>query len=91
MNTVRPARCAASYITSKGAIEQLTAVTAPELGERGITANTVWPGATDTDPLRGVNPAEALLAIAKAIALGRLGEPADIAGVFASLAGPDGR
>ncbi|MEV7005572.1 SDR family oxidoreductase [Streptosporangium sp. NPDC051022] len=91
VNTVRPAPGNAPYAASKGAIEQLTAVAARELGSRGITVNTVSPGATDTDLLRGTNPAEALERVASVTALGRLGTPADIADVVAFLVGPDGR
>jgi 3-oxoacyl-[acyl-carrier protein] reductase len=90
-NTTRPAPGNAPYAASKGAIEQLTKVAAMELGARGITVNAVCPGATDTDLLRRVNPADALDQVAKLTPLGRLGEPADIADVVAMLAGPDGR
>ncbi|MFI0899573.1 SDR family oxidoreductase [Streptomyces sp. NPDC020983] len=91
VNTARAARGIGAYAASKGAIEQLTAVAAQELGPRGITANTVSPGATDTDLLRSVNPAEALEAVAGITPLGRLGLPSDIAAVVAFLTGPDGR
>lgn len=91
LNTVRPAAGNAPYAASKGALEQLTAVAARELGERGITVNTVSPGATDTDLLRGTNPEELLTQIAALTPLSRLGAPSDIADVVAFLVGPDGR
>ncbi|GII67025.1 3-oxoacyl-ACP reductase [Sphaerisporangium krabiense] len=91
LNTTRPAPGIAPYAASKGAVEQLTAVAAMELGARGITVNTVSPGATDTDLLRGTNSAEALETAAQVTALGRLGQPADVADVVAFLAGPDAR
>jgi 3-oxoacyl-[acyl-carrier protein] reductase len=91
VNTARAARGIGAYAASKGAIEQLTAVAAQELGPRGITANTVSPGATDTDLLRSVNPAETLEAVAGITPLGRLGLPSDIAAAVAFLTGPDGR
>ncbi|MEU8923101.1 glucose 1-dehydrogenase [Kitasatospora sp. NPDC048545] len=90
-NTVRPVPGIAAYAASKGAVEQLTAVAAVELGPRGITVNTVSPGATDTDLLRGTNPPEALTRVAALTPLRRLGDPEDIADVVAFLAGPDGR
>ncbi|MDT0423436.1 SDR family oxidoreductase [Streptomyces evansiae] len=90
-NTVRPGPGIAPYVMSKGAVEQLMAVAAHELGARGITANTVSPGATDTDMLRGANPPEALAALPAMTPLARLGTPSDIADVIAFLAGPDGR
>ncbi len=91
VNTVMPAPGIGLYAAAKGAIEQLTAVAAHELGARAITVNTVSPGATDTDMLRGANSAQALTAAAAMSPLGRLGRPADVADVVAFLAGPDGR
>ncbi|MFM9372672.1 SDR family oxidoreductase [Streptomyces sp. Da 82-17] len=91
LNTVRPAPRNAPYAASKGAIEQLTAVAAQELGPRGITANTVSPGATDTDLLRGTNSAENLDMAVAMTPLRRLGQPSDVADVVGFLAGPDGR
>lgn len=91
MNTVRPAPGIGPYAASKGAIEQLTAVAARELGSRGITVNTVSPGATDTELLRATNPPQALEAVAGMTPLGRLGQPSDVADVVAFLVGPDGR
>ncbi|WP_307815370.1 glucose 1-dehydrogenase [Streptomyces sp. 7-21] len=90
MNTVRPAPGISPYVASKGALEQLTAAAALELGPRAITVNSVSPGATDTDLLRSVNPPEALDQVARLTPLGRLGQPADIASVVAFLVGPDG-
>lgn len=91
LNTRWAAPGIAPYAASKGAVEQMTYVAARELGVRGITANVVSPGATDTDLLRGTNPPEALEMAAKLSPLGRLGEPADVADVVAFLAGPDAR
>ncbi len=91
LNTVLPASRIGLYAAAKGAVEQLTAVAAHELGARAITANTVSPGATDTDMLRAANTAQTLTAVAAMSPLRRLGEPADVADVVAFLAGPDGR
>ncbi len=89
LNTVIPAPGLALYTACKAAIEQFTAVAARELGGRGITVNTVSPGATDTDLLRATNPPEAFDQVVGFTALQRLGQPADIANVVAFLAGPD--
>jgi 3-oxoacyl-[acyl-carrier protein] reductase len=89
LNTVVPAPGHSLYCASKAAIEQFTAVAAREFGGRGITVNTISPGATETDLLRAVNPAEALAQTAAVTALQRLGQPDDIAAVVAFLAGPD--
>jgi 3-oxoacyl-[acyl-carrier protein] reductase len=91
LNTVRQPPGGGVYVASKAAVEQLTAVAAIELGGRGITANVVSPGATDTDLLRSTNSPEGLELAAKMSPLGRLGQPADVADVIAFLAGPDGR
>jgi 3-oxoacyl-[acyl-carrier protein] reductase len=91
VNTVVPAPGLTLYCASKAALEQVTAVASRELGPRGITVNTVSPGATDTDMLRGANTPEALDGAAAATPLQRLGRPDDIAAVVAFLAGPDSR
>jgi len=79
----------ALYTGAKGALENFTKVAAIELGRRGITANVVSPGATDTEMLRAANPGEAFEDTVARTALRRLGQPGDIAAVVAFLAGPD--
>ncbi|GAA5236724.1 SDR family oxidoreductase [Verticiella sediminum] len=76
----------AAYAPAKAGLEALTRLLAVQLGPRGITVNAVAPGLTDTamNPLDMASPAAAQ-AIA-GIALGRLGQPADIAEVVAFLA-----
>jgi len=91
LNTTSAAPGGSLYVGSKGAVEQFAAVAAKELGVRGITVNTVSPGATDTELLRSTNPPEALELAARMSPLGRLGRPADVADVVAFLAGPDSR
>ncbi|WP_067793222.1 SDR family NAD(P)-dependent oxidoreductase [Actinomadura formosensis] len=91
LNTVLPVQGLVLYCASKAALEQFTAVAAREFGGRGITVNTVSPGATDTGMLRATNTPEALERTTEFTALGRLGEPGDIADVVAFLAGPDAR
>jgi 3-oxoacyl-[acyl-carrier protein] reductase len=81
----------AAYAATKAAIEAMTRCLAEELGPRHITVNAVAPGTTDTDMLRSGLPQEALDAMAKKTALGRLGEPGDIADVVAFVASDDAR
>lgn len=76
----------AGYAASKGALEGMTPSMALDLGPRGITVNTVAPGATATEMLSPENAAR----LAPQIALGRVGEPDDIARVVAFLASPEG-
>ena len=76
---------------SKAAVEQITRVASRELGARGITANTVSAGPTDTDLLRAGAPEEALAGAAAMTALGRIGLPDDIADLVSLLAHPDSR
>lgn len=90
LNTVLPSPGLTAYAGSKGAVEQFTAVAARELGGRGITVNTVSPGAIDTDLLRSTNTKEGLERVVRMTPLGRLGRPADVADVIAFLAGPEG-
>ena len=62
-----------------------------ELGPRGITVNCIAPGVTETDMLRGsIPPAVQQMMIAQT-ALGRLGQPSDIADVVAFIASDDSR
>lgn len=81
----------ALYGGTKGAVEQFTQAAAKELAPRGITVNTVSPGMTETDLLMSAVPAEARRDMAKAVPLGRLGYPDDIADVVAFLASDAGR
>jgi 3-oxoacyl-[acyl-carrier protein] reductase len=65
-------------------------VAAAELGHRGITVNSVLPGAVNTPAMANV-PAAAIAAEVARTPLGRLGEPADIADVVAFLVSDDVR
>lgn len=77
------------YCGSKAAIEQFSRILARELGPRGITANTVSPGFTDTDML---NQFPNLVGIAAGMSpLGRVGQPADVAEVVAWLCTSEAR
>lgn len=82
-----------AYSAAKGAVEVLTVYMAKELGSRGITVNTVAPGAIETDFLGGAvrDIPDYNQAFAGMTALGRVGLPDDIGPMVASLLGPDNR
>ena len=82
-----------AYAAMKGAVEVLTRYLAKELGGRGITANTVAPGAIATDFSGGIvrdNP-EVNKMVASFTALGRVGQPEDIGPMIASLLSDENR
>ncbi len=80
----------AVYSACKGGIIAFTKTMARELARKGVTLNALCPGPTDT-PLfenftNGTNLGDAL---AKAIPLRRIGQPADYAGMIAFLLSDD--
>lgn len=77
----------ANYAAAKAGIIAFSKSLAKEIGSRGVTVNVVAPGFIDTDMTRAM-PEEAKNGLIDQIALGRLGEPADIARAVAFLAGP---
>lgn len=82
---------ASAYAMMKGGIEVFSRYLAKELGERGIRANTLAPGAIATDFNGGtVRDNEAVhQMVAGTTALGRVGEADDIGGVVAALLGDE--
>ena len=83
----------AAYASAKGAVEVLTRYLAQELGPRGITVNTVAPGAIETDFGGGVvrDNADVNRHLASETALGRVGVPDDIGPMIAALLSDDNR
>ncbi|MBO4864575.1 MAG: 3-oxoacyl-[acyl-carrier-protein] reductase [Eubacterium sp.] len=74
-----------NYSASKAGVIGMTKSIAKELGSRGITCNAVAPGYIETDMTK-VLPDEVKEAMVKNIALGRPGQPEDVAKVVAFLA-----
>jgi glucose 1-dehydrogenase len=80
----------AAYCASKGGVRMLTRTLAVELGPIGVTINSIAPGAIETpintallhDPVK-------LKSLVGQIPLGRLGRPADVAGLAVFLASCD--
>lgn len=80
------------YAMSKGAIDALSRTLAQRLGPRGITVNSVAAGVVDTDTAAWLDSSPDMRAqVTSTIALGRIGEAADIADVVAFLASDDAR
>jgi NAD(P)-dependent dehydrogenase (short-subunit alcohol dehydrogenase family) len=75
------------YTASKGGIEQFTKVAAVELGPFGITVNCVAPGAIATERT-AVEAPDYAAAWSPITPLGRVGTPADVAGVVLFFASP---
>jgi 3-oxoacyl-[acyl-carrier protein] reductase len=76
-----------NYAAAKAGIIAFSKSLAKEIGSRGVTVNVVAPGFIATDMTRDL-PEASKEALIGQIALGRLGEPADIARAVAFLAGP---
>ncbi len=77
------------YVASKGAVEQLTRVFAKEVGGRGITANIVSPGPVRTELFMTGKSEEDVKRFGSLSAMGRIGEPEDIARAVLLLVSPD--
>lgn len=77
------------YAATKAAVEAMTHVLAKELGGRRITVNAVAPGPVETRLFLEGKSEQQVRAIAAMNPFGRLGQPDDIAGLVAFLAGND--
>jgi len=75
----------ANYAASKAGLIGFTKSVAKEYASRNVLANCIAPGFISTD-MTAALPAEARDALLGQIALGRLGEPADVAGAVLFLA-----
>lgn len=80
-----------TYSGSKAAIEGFSMSLAKELGARGITVNTVMPGATDTEMFAQVAPPEMKQTVVQMSPLGRIGQPGDVADVIAFVVSDEAR
>ena len=82
------------YSACKGGIIALTKTIARELAGKGVRLNTVCPGLTETGMLEAFmlgagNPDKLREAYRRAVPIGRLGKPEDIAGAVLFLASDD--
>lgn len=85
-----PAAGLGIYSPSKAPGKVITEILAQELGSRQISVNSIFPGPTRTPLMEKEASNEELDRIGQAMFLGRMGEPEDVAGVVAFLAGPEG-
>jgi 3-oxoacyl-[acyl-carrier protein] reductase len=80
-----------AYALSKAALNSFTRSLAAELGPRRIRVNAVAPGATDTKFIGDLmQDPKIVAALNAAAALGRVGQPEDIAPVVEFLVSPAG-
>jgi 3-oxoacyl-[acyl-carrier protein] reductase len=77
----------ANYAAAKAGIIGFSKSLAQEVGSRGITVNVVAPGFIETDMTRDL-PEASRAALLQRIALGRMGQPADIAAAVSFLLSP---
>lgn len=82
---------ASLYSATKSALDTLSRIWAQDLGKRQITVNSVSPGVTVTDMFKAGIPEEGHQYMIDKTALGRLGQPEDIADVVAFVASGDAR
>lgn len=81
----------AVYAGAKGGVIAFTKTVAREVARKGITANVVCPGPTDTPMLRGVVDAapdadKVIAAMTSGVAMKRLGTPSEVAAAVAFFA-----
>ena len=79
-----------AYGAAKAGVIGLTLSLAREVGGRGIRVNAVAPGTIETDMTAGI-PADKRAALVERIALGRTGQPDDVAPLVLFLAGDGAR
>jgi len=79
------------YSASKGAVDAITGVLAKELGPRKIRVNSINPGGVETEGTHtaGIIGSDFEKQLVSRTALGRLGQPKDIAPIAVFLASPD--
>jgi 3-oxoacyl-[acyl-carrier protein] reductase len=82
---------ASVYSATKGAVDAITRVLGAELGPRNIRVNAVRPGMVETEGTHSAGIAESDMRkqVETMTPLGRIGQPQDIAGAVAFLAGPE--
>lgn len=86
---LRPRANVGPYAASKAAVIGFSKALALEVARAGVTVNCVMPGVSDTAMPRQYGSEERLQERAAQNPMGRIGQPRDIAGAVAFLAGED--
>jgi glucose 1-dehydrogenase len=90
INSYAAERGAASYVASKGGIEQLTKAMAVDLAPHGVRVNAIAPGPIRTEQTEQLFSSEPYrTGIEKGVLLARPGEPDEVAAVAAFLLSED--
>jgi len=82
-----------AYSATKAGVRMMVRGWAQELGPVGVTVNAIGPGVIDTPLAAGLaGEAEGVIrrSLERRTPVGRVGRPADIAGLVSFMAGPDG-
>jgi NAD(P)-dependent dehydrogenase (short-subunit alcohol dehydrogenase family) len=79
-----------AYATTKGAISNFTAGLAQMLGSKGIRVNAVAPGPIWTPLIPSTMPPEKVSTFGQQTPIGRVGQPAELAGAYVLLASDQG-
>lgn len=86
-----PMPAALAYAMTKAAVEVMSKALPIVAGMRGITVNAVAPGPTDTGLVPMLRDPATRASLVAATALGRIGQPEDIADIVTWLASDDAR
>ncbi|GER23461.1 dehydrogenase [Zafaria cholistanensis] len=88
LQAYQPSVTMVDYAATKAALNNVTANLAAELGPEGIRVNAVAPGPVWTPLQPATKEPEAVAKMGRDTPLGRIGQPAELAGAYVFLASP---